>query len=285
MIIFSCPDYYGFFNLNLKLLDLFQEERVKFYDDVIIDSIYGSFPCIWNGGRFYEGGTSFGNIVATITPFIERGISLRHTFTNCLLTEEHLNDTLCNKICELTHSSLHGINVNSTLLKKYLEEKYPEFYIMWSTTLCTEDLEQINFLSEKNLLVLDYNLNNNFEFLAKLKHPENIEILVCETCIPNCPNRFDHYQNESERQLFLHNNFYPCPWRTDQNYYTGGACTFPHYVSIDNIRQNYLPLGINKFKIMGRGRPAIEAIENYVNYLVKPEYKDDIRMQLLAALG
>ena len=36
---------------------------------------------------------------------------------------------------------------------------------------------------------------------------------------------------------------------------------------------------------MGRGRPAIEAIENYVNYLVKPEFKNDIRMQLLTILG
>ena len=284
MIYFSLPDYYGFFNLNLKTLDLFEEQHIKFYDDIKIDSIYGSFPCIWNGGRFYTGGTSFENIVATVSPFTERGVSLRHTFTNCLLTEKHLNDTLCNKICELTHNPLHGINVNSALLKKYLEEKYPDFYIMWSTTLCTEDLEQINSLSEKNLLVLDYNLNNNFKFLSKLKHPENIEILVCETCIPNCPNRKEHYLHESNCQLFNETSHYDCPWANSSTFYTG-AYLQPHYVSIDNIRQNYLPLGINKFKIMGRGRPAIEAIENYVNYLVKPEYKDDIRMQLLASLG
>jgi hypothetical protein len=284
MILFSLPDYYGFFNLNLALLDIMESQREKFYDDIVVDSIYGSFPCIWNGGRFYEGGTSFGNIIATTTPFTERGISLRHTFTNCLLTEEHLKDTLCNKICELTHNSLHGANVNSILLKEYLEEKYPDFYIMWSTTLCTKDLAQINSLSEKNLLVLDYNLNNNFEFLAKLEHPENIEILVCETCIPNCPNRKEHYLHESNCQLFNETSHYDCPWVNNSTFYAG-AYQQPHYVSIDNIRQNYLPLGINKFKIMGRGRPAIETIENYVNYLVKPEYKDDLRIQLLATLG
>ena len=115
MILFSLPDYYGFFNLNLTLLNLMENQREKFYDDIIIDSIYGSFPCIWNGGRFYEGSTSFRNIIATTTPFTERGISLRHTFTNCLLTKEHLQDTLCNKICELTHNPLNGINVNSIL--------------------------------------------------------------------------------------------------------------------------------------------------------------------------
>ena len=284
MILFSLPDYYHFYDLNLHLLQLMDEQSEKFYEDVKVDSIYGSFPCIWNGGRYYSGSTSYENIVATVQPFTERGISLRHTFTNCLLTEEHLNDTLCNKICELTHSSLHGINVSSPLLKEYLEKKYPKFYIMWSTTICTEDLSQINQLSEKNLLVLDYNLNNKFDILAQLKHPENIEILVCESCILNCPSRREHYVHESNCQLFNETTTYTCPWVKDQNFYTG-IQKRSHHVDIDSIRKNYLPLGINKFKIMGRGRPVVETIENYVNYLVKPEYKDDIRMQLLRSIS
>ena len=54
-----------------------------------------------------------------------------------------------------------------------------------------------------------------------------------------------------------------------------------HYVSIDDIRNTYLPLGINKFKIGGRHDSKVNLIENYVNYLVKPEYRDDIRNKLL----
>ena len=44
MIKFSIPDYYGFYGLNLFLIDLMREQPDKFYDDIIIDSVYGSFP-------------------------------------------------------------------------------------------------------------------------------------------------------------------------------------------------------------------------------------------------
>ncbi len=279
MIKFSIPDYYGFYGLNLFLIDLMKEQPDKFYDDIVIDSVYGSFPCIWNGGRYYPGGTSFENIKATIEPFNERGISIRHTFTNCLLEEKHLNDTLCNKICALTENPLNGVNVNSQLMKDYIEKNYPQFYTMWSTTICEEDIDKINKLSKNNLLVLDYNLNNNFELLKQLKYPHNIEILVCESCISNCPNRKEHYIHESNCQLYNETSLYDCPWAL-RNFYHG-SCLRPHHVDINNIRQNYLPLGIDKFKIMGRGRSAIEAVENYINYFVRPEYKDEIRNELL----
>ena len=54
-----------------------------------------------------------------------------------------------------------------------------------------------------------------------------------------------------------------------------------HYVSIDDIRDVYLPLGINKFKISGRSDHPVNIIENYVNYFVKPEYRDTVRNKLL----
>ena len=282
MILFSIPDFYGFFHLNLRLLELKQQEPEKLYSDIVIDSVYGSFPCIWNGGRFYPGSTTYDNILATVTPFMDYGVSIRHTFTNCLLTEEHFSDVLCNKICELTENPLNGININSPALKQFLEQKYPQFYYMWSTTICEEGLNNINTLSEHNLVVLDYNLNNKFDLLKQLQYPQNIEILVCETCIPNCPNRKTHYIHESNCQLYNESNIYACPWAND-NFFQG-ACKQPHHVTIEDIRKYYLPMGINKFKIMGRGRPMIETIENYVNYFVLPEYKDEIRYLLLKSI-
>ena len=218
MILFSIPDYWGFYALNLALIELMEQQPQKFYDDVKIDSIYGSFPCIWNGGRYLTGSTSFENIKATISPFMERGISIRHTFTNCLLEEKHLSDTLCNQICKLTEHPLNGVNISSQLMKDYIEKHYPLFYTMWSTTICTSNLDEINRLSQNNLLVLDYNLNNQWEQLKQLIHPENIEILVCESCLPNCPHRQKHYQNESNNQLYNGNDVFSCPFGSDYFY-------------------------------------------------------------------
>lgn len=283
MILFSLPDYHRFYRLNLSLLEIMDKEPEKFYEDIKIDSIYGSFPCIWNGGRYYDAQVSYDNIVMTVKPFMERGISLRHTFTNCLLTQEHFSDTLCNKICELTHSPLNGINVTSPELKQYLEERYPQFYYMWSTTLGFTNISTINEYSQNNLLVLDYSLNNKFEILKTLQHPNNIEILLGETCIDNCPKRLEHYQHNSNCQLYNTSSPYNCPFVPNQGFYQTKEYR-QHWVTVDEIRSHYLPLGINKFKIAGRGRPVFEAIENYVHYLVQPEWRDDIRNQLLLAV-
>ena len=164
-------------------------------------------------------------------------------------------------------------------MKDYIEKNYPQFYTMWSTTICEKDIDKINELSKDNILVLDYNLNNNFDLLKQLKYPHNIEILVCESCISNCPNREQHYIHESNCQLYNESGGFNCPWPLN-NFYEHNHFLLPHRVDIENIRNNYLPLGIDKFKIMGRGRPYWEAIENYVNYFVKPEYKDEIRIEL-----
>ena len=43
-ILFSIPDFYNLFDLNMMLISLKQQEPEKFYEDVKIDSVYGSFP-------------------------------------------------------------------------------------------------------------------------------------------------------------------------------------------------------------------------------------------------
>ena len=88
-----------------------------------------------------------------------------------------------------------------------------------------------------------------------------------------------HYIHESNCQLYNESNVFNCPWPLN-NFYENDHHKLPHRVDIENIRKNYLPLGIDKFKIMGRGRPYWETIENYVNYFVKPEYKNEIRIEL-----
>jgi len=55
-------------------------------------------------------------------------------------------------------------------------------------------------------------------------------------------------------------------------------------VSYDSINEQYLPLGLNKFKISGRSEGPIFLSEKYVRWLVKPEYRDEIRMNLLRSI-
>lgn len=151
---------------------------------------------------------------------------------------------------------------------------------MWSTTKGVNSLEETNELSKDRLTVLYYGMNNTTA-LQKLEHPDNIEVLVSEACIENCPNRMNHYKSIGQLQLLQPSEPFKCPYGCESYFYYEKPVTRDHYVSIDDIREVYLPLGINKFKIGGRQDHPVNLIENYVNYFVKPEYRDDIRNKLL----
>lgn len=284
-ILFSIPDFYFLFDLNMLLLKLRQDEPTKFYEDVKIDSIYGSFPgCIWNSGRAACGWASIENIVATVAEFNKLGISVRYTFTNSEIKGRHLLDYYCNTILQATGSIVegvhNGVNVNQNILAEHIRKNYPEFYLLWSTTKGVDSIEETNQLSEDRLTVLYYGFNNTTA-LKELTHPENIEILVSEACIERCPKRMEHYKSIGNLQLLQPSEPFRCPYGCEQYFYYEGPVKRDHYVNIDDIRDVYLPLGINKFKISGRQDNPVNLIENYVNYFVKPEYRDDIRNKML----
>lgn len=262
-----------------------QQEPEKFYDDVKIDSIYGSFPgCIWNSGRAACGWASIENIVSTVASFNQAGISVRYTFTNSEIKGRHLLDYYCNTILQNTGRVVEGIrngvNVNQPILADYISKNYPDFYLLWSTTKGINSIEETNKLSEDRITVPYYGLNNTVA-LEQLTHPENIEILVSEACIENCPKRFDHYKSIGKLQLLEPSEGFQCPYGCEQYFYYDTPVKRDHYVNIDDIREVYLPLGINKFKISGRQDHPVNLIENYVNYFAKPEYRDNVRNKLL----
>ena len=289
-ILFSIPDFYNLYDLNMMLISLKQQEPEKFYEDVKIDSVYGSFPgCIWNSGRAACGWASIENIVNTVISFNKLGISVRYTFTNSEIKGRHLLDYYCNTILQntgkLVEGVRNGVNVNQPILAEHIQKNYPEFDLLWSTTKGAASLEETNELSKDRITVPYYGMNNTTA-LEKLEHPENIEILVSEACIERCPKRAEHYKSIGKLQLLepscdANGEGFRCPYGCEQYYYYEMPVNRDHYVSIDDIREVYLPLGINKFKISGRQDHFVNVIENYVNYFAKPEYRDNVRNKLL----
>lgn len=284
-ILFSIPDFFYLFDLNTMLLQLMKQEPEKFYEDVKIDSIYGSFPgCIWNSGRASCGWASIENIVNTVAAFNQEGISVRYTFTNSEIRGRHLMDYYCNTILQATKKLVdgvpNGVNINKPILADYIAKNYPEYYLIWSTTKGVDSVEETNKLSEDRLTVLYYGINNTTA-LKELTHPENIEVLVSEACIERCPKRLEHYKSIGKLQLLEPSEPFKCPYDCESYFYYEKPVMRDHYVSIDDIRDVYLPLGINKFKISGRQDHPVNIIENYVNYFAKPEYRDTVRNKLL----
>ena len=282
VIEFSIPGLYVKSFFNMTFLSYMEEHRNYFYDDVRITSCYGSFPCVWNGGRVVNGDFSEEDSLMILLFLNSKGISLRYTFTNFNINN-YLDDEIGNKILSLTSQYgliQNGVNSSSNLFRSYVQENYPNIYHLISTTLAKTDISEINELSKDYIVVPDYSLNNNFSELSKLTNKENIEILVGEACIDNCPNRQEHYRFLSTYQQKKDDEVWRCPHGCEEYLYYD-ITKRDHYISIEDIRDKYVPLGFVNFKISGRTDNYINLTEKYVNYLVKPEFKDIVRNEIL----
>ena len=295
-IKYHIPDFLRHFHLNILLADYMKKYPERFYDNITIGSVYGTFPTsLWNGGRYFEGNVDRRVISEVLKQFNQRGIPCRFTFTNPLLTEEHLSDPFCNYVMKTANNGLNEVIVASDLLENYIRKTYPRYKITSSTCKQIEDYEKLCTELDKpySLVVLDYNWNNNFEFLEKMPQKDKIEILINACCMPNCPRRGEHYRTIGENHLKyaefkkkFPNGQFKCPeFKCDQQilhlYQTTGYST---HVKPADIYEKYVPMGFENFKIEGRSTPDINVLENYIYYMAKPEWKDTVRLELLLAL-
>lgn len=280
---FYLPNFIDTYNLNQTFIELLEKEPEKFYDNIKVKAVYGSFPgAIWNGGRMYHGITTKRNMEKALSYYNEKGIPLRFTWTNCLLEEKHFNDTYCNLIMELGNNGQNEVTVNNSKLEEYIRENYKGYQFISSTSKCILDIETFNeeLLKDYLLVVMDYRKNADYEFLNAVRDKSRVEIVVNEICSPVCKKRSEHFIQHSKMQL----NFESLDeWDWECN---DGASDFyssfenDTFVTLENM-EKLKEMGFRHFKIQGRyGHPA-EILEYYVYYMVKPEYRDKIRLQLM----
>lgn len=272
---FSLPGFIEKHDLVMLFLNYYREHKEYFYEDRIIDSFYGADPrLIWRGGRdipVQKNQPTMQEIIDNFSQF--NRIKLRHVFTNCLITEQICNDYLCNQFVKRYIRLQDEVIINHPLLIEHFKQNYPHIPIIYSTTIGITDIDKINDLTKNNIYVMNYNYNNNETYIKSLKHPEHIEILCAEPCIPNCPNRMKHYTAISKGILDVKltpNDITSCPFKSEGNIFSK-IMQLPH--AITNKRINELSeMGFEYFKISGRTIRLPQWIETIVYYLVKPEY-------------
>lgn len=296
-IKFHLPDFYGNIKMNLAFADMIKERPEYFRDDIEIASSYGCFPpAAWNGGRTVIGAVRREGIEKTIQEYNSRGIPIRYTFTNPMVTEKHLRDPFCNMIARVAENGLNEIIVNVPILEEYIRKNYPKYPLISSTVKQLEDKDALLAELEKDykLVVLDYNWNNRFDELDKLPHKDRIELLINPYCTPHCARRGLHYEFLGKRQ-FEHNlqvfgkdplkpidrKEFACP-NMSLDFYE--IMQFDTFISADDIYQRYVPMGYSNFKIEGRMMHPADILESYVYYLAKPEHRDRLRLIMFKRL-
>ena len=211
---YHLPGLFEFYELYKEFLPLYRKHREYFYDWCDIGSIYGApADCVWGGGRVGFGEHDPKEVLKLMQ---EYGISARLTFSNSLLTREHLSDPKCNELCRIfdigrdnersrgfgndkdieccidNDNDISGINkrikvkecrngiiIHSDILLDYIKENYPGFYFVSSTTKVLTDFGE--FENELNrevfrYVVPDFRLNRSFDKLKALSQHQKEKV-------------------------------------------------------------------------------------------------------------
>lgn len=284
---YHLPGLFEFYDLYSAFLPLFRGHREYFYDWCEIGSVYGApADCVWGGGRVGFGEHEPREVLKLMQ---EYGVSSRLTFSNSLLCAEHLSDRKCNALCALFGESKeprNGVIIHSDILLEYLKKRYPEFYFVSSTTKVLTDFRQFVHELERedfSFVVPDFRLNKTFDKLNSLSASQKnkVEFLCNECCWFGCTDRKNCYENVSRKNLGENCPEHHCKAPNAGNGYRfSEAMKNPGFISINDIRNVYLPMGFSNFKIEGRGLGSAVVLEFLLYYMTKPEYQLNVREEI-----
>ena len=161
----------------------------------------------------------------------------------------------------------NGVIVHSDLLLDYLKKNYPSLYFVSSTTKVLTDFQE--FLKEVKredfqYVVPDFRLNKSFDKLNTLTQIEKdkVEFLCNECCWFGCKDRKRCYETVSRKNLGENCPEHHCAApNAEEGYRFSKAMKNPEFIGIEDIQNNYLPMGFSNFKIEGRGLGSALVLE------------------------
>ena len=283
---YHLPGLFEFYELYQVFLPLYRQHRDWFYDWCEIGSIYGApADCLWGGGRAGFGEQGPREVLALMQ---EYGISARLTFSNSLLREEHLTDKKCNALCALFEQNgavQNGVIIHSDLLLEYIKKTYPGLYFVSSTTKVLTDFRECHKEIQREdfrYVVPDFRLNKALDQWNTLSQAEKdkVEFLCNECCWPGCRDRKRCYEIVSRKNLGEDVEHACQAPNATEGYRFSKAMKNPAFISIDDIRAIYLPLGFSHFKIEGRSLGSALILEFLLYYMTKPEHQLEAREEI-----
>lgn len=283
-------------SMNVAIADLIKSTPEYFREGFRIASFFGSPAVKWNGGRMILGNFYPDRAKAILDGYNSRGIPYRFTFTNPAVTEPDLFDKDCNYLLNIADNGMNEVIVNSPLLENYIRQTHPQMKITSSTCKCIRGMDEVKEELAKpySLVVLDYNFNNDFEALEKLTPEERkrCELLINSVCMPNCPRRKEHYKYIGDVQIRINELREMSPEQRaaedirewDCEYRVSNPFEVPPSklrISADDVFGKYSEMGFENFKIEGRATNMMVLGESLVEYLAKPEKRDNARYMLM----
>lgn len=269
---------------SIELAIIIKELLAKYKDyskfsNPIIKGVYGNFNnIIWNGGR-----TIVTDEFSTI-PEMEKCIKIinnndlicRLTCTNQLLTENHLQDNLCNNILELISNTNNEIIVHSFLLENYIRQLYPNIPLISSITKGFDLNTFQEALKQDYKNVVCFYRQDILKYLetVSLKDQNKVELLLQSDHCAYCKKYNKHYEFESYNSLYNKKEIdYQC-YKFNLNYNEQKEWFNLSLEERLNYNIKYFQwLNIHTYKIQGRLCNIDQLIDLYIDTLFYP-YND-----------
>ena len=129
----------------------------------------------------------------------------------------------------------------------------------------------------------DFRLNKGVENWKKLSpaQKEKVEFLCNECCYFECRDRKRCYEAVSRKNLGEKGVVHHCAApHAGEGYRFSKAMENPGFISLDDIKKVYLPMGFSNFKLEGRGLGSALLLEFLLYYMTKPEYQLHVREKI-----
>lgn len=274
----SLPKFFKFACLNEFFILLQENQKQVFNDNFEITSAEGCFPCsIWSLERdqIY---TAKSEMECVIDMYSNHNIPIYYIFDNDCLSEDDLSDNFSNLMLKLAHREGNGIYVKSDILYKYIKTNFPLYKLI--RIAIPKDFNR------KEIAIID-KYNNSFDE-SKIKNKKSTYITLNPICSSECKHYDAHRIYWGNEQINFTNitDIYICHLKKDFDFYN--STNNPNFISMERMKK-YIDDGFENFRIyspafannIGIIYNICSAIESYIYYLIKPEYQQEIRLQIL----
>lgn len=264
--------------------------------------VHGNIPCKWNSGRIIQSVEEEYQDWC-LREYDRRNIPVFLTFSNYLVKEEDLDDTLSNGILEkVAKVEGNGTIVASALLRDYIHDKYPNFKLYSSILRIVSEEKQGNadyylcMLDQFDRVVLHPDDGFNYELLEQLKPADRFEILINENCIRNCPVRKQHCDivskyYENRRPLEGINELNQFKLHYCQNVQSEKSLEqfLKGKITTCNFSKNELEkcydMGFRYFKVQGRSLSTAAMLYDLIDYMIVEPASRTVYKMIMDRIG
>lgn len=168
---------------------------------VPIKSVYGSIPCLFQGGNIPPRTADMNNVRGILQKYDDLGISCQLTFSNMMIDD--LNDETSNELLKILNSlsnTRHGVIVAQDSLLTHIRDNYKNLYIVSSIVKPTYEVglgnDTVGYYNDLSKRYDYVEVNpfkvNEIDFLANHKDREKVIFSVNNRCLPNCDKSWEH---------------------------------------------------------------------------------------------